>query len=171
MSAWWLHDGANGSLLQEDLCHTQHLLSLQQPEPLSLRQVTVDLCLSRRHSNSKAGLAQSLVGSLGPVVDSVFSEPSEHLWRVWSLILNVISPLLLSCWGSSFPLGCRLSFSGGIQHPLDGCSAVSCNFGILAGEDSHSLSTPPSFHKSTLTLVLFRSFNYFVVCLFFILYI
>ena len=119
----------------------------------------------------QAGLTQSLVGSLGPVVDSVFSKPSEHLWRVWSLILNVISPLLLSCWGSSFPLGCRLSFSGGIQHPLDGCSAVSCNFGILAGEDSHSLSTPPSFHKSTLTLVLFRSFNYFVVCLFFILYI
>ena len=28
-------------------------------------------------------------------------EPSEHLWWVWGLILNVISPLLPSCWGFS----------------------------------------------------------------------
>ena len=28
-------------------------------------------------------------------------EPSEHLWWVWGLILNAISPLLLSCWGFS----------------------------------------------------------------------
>ena len=166
MSAWWLYGGANGDLLQEDLCHTQHLLGLLQPEPLSPRQVTADPCLSRRHSNSKAGLVRCLVGFLGPGVHNVFFEPSEHLWRVWGLILNVISPLLLS-WGFSFALGCRLSFSGGMQHPVDGCSAVSCNFGILAGEYSHSPSTPPSFHKSTLPLVLFSSFNNFVVCLFF----
>ena len=28
-------------------------------------------------------------------------EPSERLWGVWGLILNVISPLLLSFWGFS----------------------------------------------------------------------
>ena len=32
-------------------------------------------------------------------------EPSKHLWRVWGLILNTISPLLPSCWGFSFALG------------------------------------------------------------------
>ena len=26
------------------------------------------------------------------------SEPSEHLWQVWGLILNAILPLLPSCW-------------------------------------------------------------------------
>ena len=32
-------------------------------------------------------------------------EPSECLWQVWGLILNVNSPLLPSCWGFSFALG------------------------------------------------------------------
>ena len=36
-------------------------------------------------------------------------EPSEHLWRVWGLILNANSPLLPSCWGFSFALGCGVS--------------------------------------------------------------
>ena len=63
-------------------------------------------------------------------------EPSECLWQVWGLTLNMISPLLPSCWGFSFALGCGLSFFGGIQHsPVDGCSAASCNFGVLARED------------------------------------
>ena len=34
-------------------------------------------------------------------------ESFEHLWRVWGLILNVISPLLPSCWGFFFALGHR----------------------------------------------------------------
>ena len=45
------------------------------------------------------------VGSLGP---GMF-EPSEGLWQVWGLILNVISPPLPSCWGFSFDLGCGVS--------------------------------------------------------------
>ena len=50
-------------------------------------------------------------------------EPSEHLWWVWGLILNVILPLLLSCWGFSFVLGCGVSFFGGTQNsPVNGCS-------------------------------------------------
>ena len=36
-------------------------------------------------------------------------EPSEHLWQLWGLIPNVISPLLPSCWGFSFALGCGVS--------------------------------------------------------------
>ena len=52
------------------------------------------------------------------------------------MILNEISPLLLSCLGFSFALGRGISFFGGIQHsPVGGCSAPSCNFGLLLGED------------------------------------
>ena len=36
-------------------------------------------------------------------------EPSECLWQVWGLTLNMISPLLPSCWGFSFALGCGIS--------------------------------------------------------------
>ena len=32
-------------------------------------------------------------------------EPSKHLWQVWGLIINVISPLLPSFWVFSFALG------------------------------------------------------------------
>ena len=50
------------------------------------------------------------MGSLGPGVREVLFEFSKHLWWVWGLILNAISPLLLSCQGFSFALGCGVSF-------------------------------------------------------------
>ena len=79
-------------------------------------------------------LAQSLWGS--PDVHKVLFESSEHLWWVWGLNLNSISALQLYCWGCSFALGYEISFFGGIQDsPVHGCSAASCNFGILTGED------------------------------------
>ena len=54
------------------------------------------------------------------------------------MILNMISPLLPSYLGFSFALVREVSFFDGIQHsPVDGCSAVSCNFGVLTGEDEH----------------------------------
>ena len=47
----------------------------------------------------------------------------------------MISPLLPSWWGFSFVLGRGLSFLSGIQlSPVDGCSAVSFNFGVITGE-------------------------------------
>ena len=83
--------------------------------------------------HSKASLAQS------PGVHKVLFEPSEHLWQVGGLILNVILLLLPFCWDFSFALGRGLSFFDGIQYsPVDGCSAVSYNFGVLAGEDQHT---------------------------------
>ena len=55
------------------------------------------------------------------------------------MILNAILPLLPSCWGFSFALGCEVSFFGGIQHfPVDGRSAVRCKLGVLTGEDEHT---------------------------------
>ena len=44
-----------------------------------------------------------------PGVHMILFEPSEHVWWVWGLILNVIL-LLLSCWSFSFALGCGVSF-------------------------------------------------------------
>ena len=54
--AQWLYIGANGNLLQEDLCRTLRLPGLLQPEPLSPWPATADWCLCRRHSK-----VQSLV--------------------------------------------------------------------------------------------------------------
>ena len=57
------------------------------------------------------------------------------------MILNVILPLQLYCWDFSFALEHGASFFfffffGEIQHsPVNDCSAVSCNFGVLTGED------------------------------------
>ena len=87
------------------------------------------------------------VGSLGPGAHKIFFELSEHLWWVWSLILNAISPLLLSCWAFSFATGHGESFFGGIQNsPVDSCSPPSCNFGILTEEDEHT-----SFYSAILS--------------------
>ena len=69
--------------------------------------------LQETFKHSKAGLAQSLVGSLGPGMHKVLFEPSKHLWQVLDLILNAILPLLPSCWGFSFALGHRISFMVG----------------------------------------------------------
>ena len=74
----------------------------------------------------------------------VLCEPFKHLWQVWDLILNMILPLLPSCWGFSFALGCGVSCFGMIQHSsVHGCSAASCNLGVLEGKMSTRPSTPP----------------------------
>ena len=79
------------------------------------------------------------MGSLVPGVHKVLVYPSKCFWQVWDLILNAVSPLLPSYWGFSFALGCGVPFFGEIQHsPVDGCSAVSCNFGGLTGGDEHT---------------------------------
>ena len=86
------------------------------PRALSPWQATADPCLSRRHSNT--GLVQSL-GSLGPgSKHKVLFEPSECLWQEWGVTLNMILPLLPSCRGFFFALGCAVSSLGGIQHLL-----------------------------------------------------
>ena len=79
------------------------------------------------------------VGSLDPGVHKVLFEPSEHLCLVWGLILNVILPLLPSCWGFSFALGCGISFFWwDPAFSFDGCSAVRCDFGVVAGDEHTS---------------------------------
>ena len=108
--AWQFYSGPNGDLLQENLFHMLCHPGLLLPESLSLKQPTVDSCLSRRPSNTQRQfwfslLWESLLLSLSPGTHKVLFVPSKHLWWVWGLILNAIVPLLPSCCDSSFALG------------------------------------------------------------------
>ena len=101
---WWVSlvalCGVNGDLLQERLCHTQ-VCCTQSSCPCSRPLLT----------STSAGDTQTLKGRSGsvsvgsPGVHKVLFEPSEYLWRVWSLIINAISTLLPSCWSFSFAVG------------------------------------------------------------------
>ena len=100
---WQLYGGVDGDLPQEGLCHAQVYC-------------TQSLCLSSSplltHTPSEDTQTQfclSVCGVSGSWCTQGTFEPSEHLWRVWGSILNAISPLLLSCWGFSFALGCEVS--------------------------------------------------------------
>ena len=130
---WQLYGGVNGNLLQEGLFHTQ-VCCTQSPCP-SGRPLLTCTCAG----DTQTQFCLSLSGISGSWCTQGFFEPFKHHWQVWGLILNVISPLLPSCWGFSFALGCGASLFGGIQHsPVDGCSATSCNFGVFTGEDEHT---------------------------------
>ena len=72
---------------------------LLHPESLPLWQATADPYLHKRHSSTQRQVWLSLCWVF--CVHKVLFEPSERLWQVWGLILNMISPLLPSCWGSS----------------------------------------------------------------------
>ena len=85
---------------------------------------------------------------LHPVSDIWFRNISYSLGSIFILLVNVILPLLPSCWGFSFVLGHGVSFFGGIQHfPVDGCSASRCELGVLTGEDERT-----SFYSTFLNL-------------------
>ena len=122
------------------LCHPD----LWHPEPLPCSRPLLTRASAGDIHTLKGRSGSISVGPLGPGAHKALFEPSEHLWCIWGLILNVISPLLPSCWGFSFALVCGVSFFGGIQHsPVDG-SAASCDFGVLTGEMSACSSALPS---------------------------
>ena len=86
--------------------------------------------------------------------------PSKHLWRGWGLLLKVTVPLLPSYCGFSFALGCGVSFFGGFQHfSVSGCSAASCSFGVLAGEDECTSFYSAIFVAPPRIMVSSRSFE------------
>ena len=104
---------------------------LLHPEPLTLQQATADPYLCRRHSNTV--LAQSLWG-LWVLVCTRF---------VWALCASLVGKgfdskcdftLRLSCCVFSFAMW-GIIFWWDPNSPVDGCSTVSCNFGVLTGED------------------------------------
>ena len=111
------------------------------PEPLPQQQFTADPYLCRRHSNTV--LSQSLWG-LRVLVYTRF-EPSERLWRVWGLILNALSPLLPSCWGFSFALGCGAA----LERQLHWCWSDFEEIPHIQGQRSNYLhSKKVSFHSN-----------------------
>ena len=82
--------------------------ALQQStaDPYSTGDIRTQFCLS-------------LCGVFGSWCTKGLFEPSEHLWQC--LILNLILPLLPSCWGFSFALGRGVSpqsSSHAMQPPL-----------------------------------------------------
>ena len=97
-------EGVNGNLLQEGLCHTQ-IYCTQSSCPCSSPLLT---CTSAGDTQTQFWF--SLCGVSGSWCAQGLFEPSEHLWQVWGLILNAIFPLLPSCWGFSFAVGCGVSF-------------------------------------------------------------
>ena len=116
---WQPYGGVSGDLLQEGLCHTQ-VCYTQSPCPCGSLLVT---CTSTGDAPTHFSL--SFCGVSGSWCIQGLFEPSEHLWREWSLILNANSPLLPSCWGFSFVLECGVSpqsHSSAMQLPLQCCA-------------------------------------------------
>ena len=90
---WQLYGGVNGDLLQEGIHHTQ-VCCTQPPCPCSRPLLT---CASTGDTPTQFCL--SVCGVSGSWCAQGLFEASEHLWWEWGLILNMNSPLLLSCWG------------------------------------------------------------------------
>ena len=119
---WHLYGWVNGNLLQEGLCLTQ-VCCIQIPYPCSRPLLT---CAST------GAIWESLVG---------MGFESKCMGGMGGMGFESVFPLLLSCWVFFFALGCRVCFSflmGSNILLSDGCPAVSCNFGVLSGEDEHT---------------------------------
>ena len=99
---WQIYSVVNGDRLQKGLCHTQ-VCCTQSPCPCSRPLLT------RTSTDVQTQLCLSLCGVPGSWCAQGWLEPSECLWWEWGLILNVNLPLLPSCWGFSFALGCGVS--------------------------------------------------------------
>ena len=117
-------------------CCVAQVCFTQSPYPWSRPLLT---CTSTGDTQTLKGRSGSVsVVSLGPGVHKVLFESSNHLWWVWGMIINASFLLLPSCCGFSFTLGHGVSYFGEIQYsPVNWCSAASCNFGVLTGEDEH----------------------------------
>ena len=145
-SAQWLCGGVYDDFLQEDLCHTLCDPGLLYPEPLPLQQATVDPCLCKRYSNTQRHVWLSLCGVSGSWCAQGF------VWSQWASLSGVgldskhdfaLPAILLELL---FCLDNGACFFGGIQYSaVNGCSTVSCKFGVLTGEDEHT-----SFYFTTL---------------------
>ena len=96
-SARQLYGGVNGDLLQEWLCNMPCDPGLLHPEPLPLHRPLLTCTATGDTQTLKGRFDGVSVGSPGPGAHRLLFEASEHLWQVWGLILNTISPLLQSC--------------------------------------------------------------------------
>ena len=95
---WQLYVGVNGDLLQQGLCHTQ-VCCTQSPCPCS-RPLLTHISVG----DTQTQFWLRLSGISGSWCTQGLFEPSERLWWVGGLILNMILPLLPSCRGFPFAL-------------------------------------------------------------------
>ena len=89
---WQLYGGVNGDLLQKGLYHTQ-VCCIQNCCPCLRPLLTLTFT-----GDTQTQFWLSLCGVSGSWCTQGLFELSEHLWQVRVLILNVILPLLPSCW-------------------------------------------------------------------------
>ena len=108
------------------------LLGLWQPEPLFSRQATANPCLRRRYSNNPRQVRLSLLqGPWVLVCTRFYLSPLSVSDGYGGLILNGLWPSYHLTGASPFSLDVGYLVFAGIQHsPVNGCSAVSCNFGV-----------------------------------------
>ena len=141
---WWFYGRVNGNLLQDSLCRTQ-VYCTQSPCACSSPLLTHTFS-----GDAQTQFCLSLCGVSGSWCAQGMFEPSEHLCRVWGLILNVISPLIPSCWDLFFALACGVSpqsHSSSAQPPVQ-CLPSCWGFSALG----HVVSLPS--HSSTTQLLL-----------------
>ena len=115
---------------------------LLHPEPLTLRQATVNLYLHRRRSNTQRQVWCSLCG--------VSWCAKGFVWTVWASLTGMgfdskhdFAPptvflrlfLCLWVWGIYIYIYIFVCVGGIKYSPVNGCSAASCNFRVLTGED------------------------------------
>ena len=147
---WHIYGGVNGDLLQEGLCHTQACCTQ------STRPCGSPLLTRTSTGDALTQFCLSLCGVPGSWCSQGLFEPSEHLWQVWGLILNVILSLLPFCWGFSFFLGRGVSPqspSSAAQLPLQ-CLPSCWGFSAFGhGASCHSLSSTTQLLLSPLVTV------------------
>ena len=130
---WQLYGGVNDNLLQEGLCLTQ-VCCTKSPYPCGRPLLTHISTGDTKTLKIRSGSVS--VGS--PSMCKVLLEPSECFWKVWGLILNVLSPIHHLAGASPF-LWTWGVFFGGIQQSLvEDCSTASCSFVVLAREDERT---------------------------------
>ena len=144
-----LYGGVNGNLLQEGLHHTLCDLGLLHLEPLSLWQATADWHLCKRHSDPQRQVWLCLCRVSGSWWAQSF------VWALWTSLAGMgfnseqdFAPPTLLLGLLLYPWTWDIFCVCGIQHsPVSGCSAVSCNFGVLTEKMSAHPSTPLSWFK------------------------
>ena len=131
----------NGNLLQEGLCHTQ-VCCTQSPCPCSSPLLT-----HTSTGDTQTQFFLSLCGVSGSWFAQGLFEPSERLWRLWGLILNIILPLLLFCWGFSSALGhweSPYSHSSAMQPPIQNNLGKNHSFSYYKTFKDENSSQPQS---------------------------
>ena len=127
------YGGINGDLLQECLCHTQ-VSCTQSSCPCGSPLLT-----HTSSGDSQTQFCLSLCAVSGSRCAQGMFQASEHLWRVWGLILIFCPPT--TCYGFSFALGrgvCPQSCSNTTHLPLQ-CLPSCWGFSALRrGVSPHS---------------------------------